>query len=64
VEETTIPHVVVDAEAGPETNLARATDFWAELSDAERMAPWLRHTTAVLGPQLACALGVDNEEMC
>jgi hypothetical protein len=28
VEETTIPHVVVDAEAGPETNLARATDFW------------------------------------
>jgi hypothetical protein len=28
MEETTIPHVVVDAEADPKTNLARATDFW------------------------------------
>jgi hypothetical protein len=28
VEETTIPRDVVDAKAGPETNLARATDFW------------------------------------
>jgi hypothetical protein len=28
MEETTIPHVVVGAEADSESNLARATDFW------------------------------------
>ena len=28
LEKTTIPHLVLDVEADPETNLARATDFW------------------------------------
>jgi hypothetical protein len=62
MEETTIPHVVVDAEAEPETNLA-SDRLLAELSDAGRKAPRLQRTTAVLGPQLACPLGVDNDEM-
>jgi hypothetical protein len=63
MEETTIPHVVVDAEADPETKSCASFRLLAELSDAERMAPRLRRTTAVLRPQLACPLGVDNEQM-
>ncbi len=44
-----ILHLVLDAEADPDTKLARATDFWLNLSDAEAYVS-LRRTTVVFGP--------------